>query len=166
MRTSIKLVLGVVATALLASPAAAQNSGNIFATATVLGSISVTGTNLNFGNVAQGQAKVVAPNAAGAGAFTVVGQASTPVVLSFTSLPADVNSANLPLSSWQYMHANVNSTAALSAAGVTVGNTFNGTLNATGNYYVWVGATVTAAAAATPGNYTSVTPITLQVVYQ
>lgn len=166
MRTSLTLALAVIAAATLAAPALAQNSGNIFATATVLGSVSVTGSNLAFGNVAQGQAKTVAPNGTGAGAFAVLGQASTPVVLSFTSLPADVNSANLPLSAWQYMHANVNSTASLSASAIAVGAPFVGTLNASGNYYVWVGSTVTVAPAATPGSYTSVTPITLQVVYQ
>lgn len=166
MRTSLRLASVAAAMTLFVSPLAAQNSGDIFATATVLSSISVNGTNLDFGNVAQSQVKTVAPNGVGAGAFTVLGAASTPVVLSFGSLPADVNSADLPLSAWQYMHADVNSTASLGAAGITVGNTFTGTLNASGNYYVWVGATVTASATAAPGNYTSTTPITLQVVYQ
>ena len=164
MRTSLALALA--AAAVLTVPAHAQNSGSISATATVLSSITVTGTDLAFGNVAQSQVKTVAPNGTGAGAFTVAGAAATPVVLSFSSLPADVNSADLPLSAWQMMHNNANTTASLSPATIVVGNTFNGTLNATGNYYVWVGATVSASAVAAPGSYTSTTPITLDVVYQ
>ena len=166
MRTSLKFLATLALTAAVVTPAAAQNSGNIFATATVLSSLTVTGTDLAFGSVAQGQVKTVAPNGTGAGQFTVLGQASTPVVLSFTALPADVNSAGLPLSAWQYMHADVNSTASLSPAAASVGSSFNGTLNGSGNYYVWVGATVSASAIVAPGSYTSTTPITLQVVYQ
>lgn len=166
MRTTLSIALALVVAGSLAAPAQAQNSGNIFATATVLSSISVTGNNLDFGNVAQGQVKTVAPDAAGAGNFTVLGQSATPVVLSFTSLPADVNHAGLPLSAWQYMHSDVNSTGGLSAAGISVGSTFTGTLDASGNYYVWVGATLSAGAAVPAGSYTSTTPITLQVVYQ
>jgi hypothetical protein len=164
MRTSLALAL--LAAATLAVPAQAQNSGSINATATVLSSIVVTGNDLAFGNVAQSQVKTVAPNGTGAGTFTIAGAAATPVVMSFSSLPADVGNVGLPLSGWQYMAANVNSTAALSSAAAVVGSTFNGTLNGTGAYYVWVGATVSASAAVAPGSYTSTTPITLQVVYQ
>jgi hypothetical protein len=164
MRTSIALALA--AAAVLSVPAQAQNSGSINATATVLSSINVTGTNLAFGNVAQSQVKTVAPNGTGAGAFAVAGAATTPIVLNFSSLPADVGDAGLPLSGWQYMAADVNSTASLSPAAAVVGSTFNGTTNATGNYYVWVGATVNASAGVAPGSYTSTTPITLDVVYQ
>ena len=166
MRTSLSLVVGLAAAAVLAVPAQAQNSGSINAKATVLASITVNGTDLDFGNIAQSQVKTVQPNGTGAGNFTVLGQANTPVVFSFSSLPANVNSANLPLSSWQEMHNSANTTAALSANPIVVGNTFNGTLNASGNYYLWVGATLSAAAATAPGSYTSTTPITLQVVYQ
>ena len=91
---------------------------------------------------------------------------STPIVLNFSSLPADVGDAGLPLSGWQYMAADVNSTASLSPAAAVVGSTFNGTTNATGGYFVWIGATVSASAGVAPGNYTSATPITLDVVYQ
>ncbi len=164
MRTSLAFALA--AAAVLTVPARAQNSGSINATASVLNAIAVTGSDLAFGNVAQSQVKTVAPNGTGAGTFTVAGTVNTPVVLSFSSLPADVNSVDLPLSAWQFMAADVNSTASLSASPIVVGNTFTGTLNATGGYFVWVGATVSAAAAAAPGNYTSTTPITLEVVYQ
>jgi hypothetical protein len=64
------------------------------------------------------------------------------------------------------MHADVNATGGLSAAAIAVGSTFTGTLDASGNYYVWVGATLSAGAAVPAGSYTSTTPITLQVVYQ
>lgn len=164
MRTSLALALA--AAAVLAVPAQAQNSGSISATATVLSSIAVNGTDLAFGNVAQSQVKTVTPDGAGAGAFHVAGAASTPIVLNFSSLPADVGDAGLPLSAWQYMAADVNSTASLSPAAASVGATFNGTTNATGDYYVWVGATVSAGAGVAPGSYTSTTPITLDVVYQ
>ncbi len=163
MRTSLALALA--AAAVLAVPAQAQNSGSINATATVLSSINVTGTNLAFGNVAQSQVKTVTPDGTGAGAFHVAGAASTPIVLNFSALPADVGDAGLPLSAWQYMAADVNSTASLSPSAAVVGATFNGTTNATGDYYVWVGATVSASAAVAPGSYSS-SPITLDVVYQ
>jgi hypothetical protein len=164
MRTSIALALA--AAAVLTVPAQAQNSGSINATATVLSSITVNGTDLAFGNVAQSQVKTVTPDGTGAGTFVVGGAASTPIVMNFSSLPADVGNAGLPLSGWQFMAADVNSTASLSPSAAVVGSTFNGTTNATGAYYVWVGATVSASAAVAPGNYTSSTPITLQVVYQ
>lgn len=164
MRTSIALALA--AAAVLTVPAQAQNSADINATATVLSSINVNGTDLAFGNVAQSQVKTVTPDGTGAGTFTIGGAASTPIVLNFSSLPADVGDAGLPLSAWQYMAADVNSTASLSPAAASVGATFNGTTNASGAYYVWIGATVSAGGSVTPGSYTSTTPITLDVVYQ
>jgi hypothetical protein len=166
MRTSLSLALGLAASAVLAMPAHAQNSGSINAKANVLAAITVTGTDLDFGNVAQSQTKVIAPDAATAGKFTIVGLNGAPVVMNFSSLPANVNNAGLPLSAWQKMQNSANTTGSLSATPITVGSAFNGTLSGTGNNYVWVGATLSAGAAVAPGTYTSSTPITLQVVYQ
>ena len=64
-------------------------SASIQATATVLSAITVTGTNLAFGNVTPGVNKTVAITDAGAGLFTVTKAAATSVALTFT-LPTNL----------------------------------------------------------------------------
>lgn len=164
MRTSLSLALGLAATAVLAMPAHAQNSGSINATANVQASISVAGTDLDFGNIAIGQTKTVSPAAANAGTFTITGLASAPVVLSFTAIPNDVGSATLPLSAWLKRNSATNDAGAAPESAMS-GATFTGTLNSSGNYYVWVGATLEAQTGAPTGLATS-SPITLEVLYQ
>jgi hypothetical protein len=164
MRTSLSLALGLAATAVLAMPAHAQNSGSINATADVQASIAVTGTDLEFGNIAIGQTKTVSPAAANAGTFTVAGVSSAPVVLSFTAIPGDAGAATLPLTSWLKRNSATNDAGAAPESAMT-GATFTGTLNSSGNYYVWVGATLEAQTGAPTGPATS-SPITLEVLYQ
>lgn len=158
MRTSLQLALLVAAIAVAGTiPAEAQTSGSINATATVLSALSVTGTDLDFGNVAPTQTKAVA--AASGGTFTVTGSNSAPVSLSFT-LPATLG-ANVAIGTWTGLSNTVNNSATASALTVS-GTSQSRTLSGSGSLYIWVGATLTTAAA-TPGSYSG--PVTLTLSY-
>jgi hypothetical protein len=158
MRKSLQLALLVAAFALGRSiEGEAQTSGSINATATVLSALSVTGTDLAFGNVAPTQTKVVAP--ASGGTFTVTGSNSAPVGVSFT-LPATLGT-NVNIGTWTGLSNTVNNSGTASALTVS-GASQSRTLSASGSLYIWVGATLTTAAA-TPGSYSA--PVTLTVVY-
>ncbi len=158
MRYSLKLAL-VIAVAGMSgvSTARAQTSGSINATATVLSALSVTGTNLAFGNVAPTQTKTI--GAPAGGTFTVAGAASAPVAVSFT-LPTTLGT-NVAVGTWTGLSNTLNNSG--TAAALTVSATPQSlAIGAGGNLYVWVGATLTTTAA-TPGSYSA--PVTLTVVY-
>ena len=163
MRTSFKLVLAILAGAATASPAAAQLSDNIDATATVLAALSVSGdAPLAFGNIAPSQSKVV--GAASGGHFAISGASGSSVSFRFNALPATLQIAGLTLSSWTGLHRNTNVSAGAPAFTPTAGVSESVTLDAsTGAYFVWIGATLTAGGVVAPGNYTQ--PITLEVFY-
>jgi hypothetical protein len=163
MRTSFKFLLALVASAATAAPAAAQLSDDIQATATVLAALSVSGdADIAFGNIAPAQSKVVA--AASGGRFSINGASGASVSFRFNALPANLQIAGLTLGSWTGLHNSTNVTGGATAftptAGASEGITLNGT---TGEYYVWIGATLTAAGVVAPGNYTQA--ITLEVFY-
>ncbi len=166
MRTAI--VLSAVLAAGLsvgAATAEGQTSASIQATATVLSAITVTaGNNLQFGNVTPGVNKTVAITDGGAGTFTVAKGANTGVTLSFT-LPTDLSTGGgdlLPIGSW---------TGGWNTAATPVGATLftpsaagsNTTVNAATALTVFVGATVSPAAAQAAGAYTG--DVTMSVVY-
>jgi hypothetical protein len=158
MRKSLQLALLVTAlTAARTIEGGAQTSGSINATATVLSALSVTGTDLAFGNVAPTQTKAVA--AASGGTFTVTGSNSAPVSLSFT-LPASLG-PNVSIGTWTGLSNTVNDPGTASALTVS-GAAQSRTLSSSGSLYVWVGATLTTASA-TPGSYSA--PVTLTVSY-
>jgi hypothetical protein len=147
-----------------AMKAEAQNSANINATATVLSALTVTGANdLQFGNVTPGVNKTVAITDAGAGRFNVVKAANQGVTLTFT-LPTNLSdgSNNLPIGSW---------TGGWNASATPVGATAftpsaagtNTTATAGTTIFVYVGATVTPAAAQVAGSYTNT--VTMSAVY-
>jgi len=152
-----------VGLALRASALQAQ-SATIQVTATVLSQLTAAaGTTLAFGNVTPGVAKTVSAAAAAAGSFNLTGQNNQGVQMSFT-LPTNLTSGanNLPIGTWTglFNQANVQAGTAFtpSAAGQ------NATLSATGRLFLWVGATVTPAAAQVAGSYTGA--VVLNVVYQ
>ena len=158
MRKSLQVALLVTAFAVGRTiDGAAQTSGSINATATVLSALSVTGTDLAFGNVAPTQTKAVA--AASGGTFTVTGSNSAPVSVSFT-LPATLG-ANVNIGTWTGLSNTVNNSGTASALTVS-GAAQSRTLSASGSLYIWIGATLTTAAA-TPGSYSA--PVTLTVSY-
>jgi hypothetical protein len=123
----------------------------------VLSALSVTGTDLAFGNVAPTQTKAVA--AASGGTFTVTGSNSAPVSVGFT-LPATLG-ANVNIGTWTGLSNTINNSGTASALTVS-GAAQSRTLSASGSLYIWIGATLSTAAA-TPGSYSA--PVTLTVSY-
>lgn len=157
MRRSLMLAFALVAAA--AGSAQAQGTtGTINATATVVAALTVSGTNLAFGNIAPTSFKTVAP--AAGGTFTVAGAASQPVSVSF-GLPTTLGVASVAIGSWNGLSNTANATAGAAALTPSaVAQTL--TLSGTGNLYVWIGATVTTTAAPV-ASYTA--PVTMTVVY-
>lgn len=165
MRNSLKFGFAVAALALGVAPQAqAQTSGNINATVTVLSALTLTGTPLAFGNIAPTQNKTVAVTDAGAGRFAIKGSNSAAVTFSLTTLPANFGAgSNITIGSWTGYH---NSTASASSGGTaftpSAGYSGSYTLNATGDYYVYLGASI-AATAAPVGSYTAT--VSASVIY-
>jgi hypothetical protein len=147
-----------------AVPAEAQNNASATITATVQQPITVTKNNdLSFGNVFPGVDKSIAVTAGGAAKFTVAGQASTAVNLTF-STPATIASGgnNLALASW---------TGHYSGTDLPTGGTSftpspsatSATLNGSGALYVYVGATAQPTTTQAAGSYSG--NVTMTVVY-
>lgn len=163
---NMKAVSMMVAGLVLSANVLSAQSANISATATVLSPIVVTAGNpLAFGNVTPGVAKVVAANAASAGTFSLVGQAAQGIQISFT-LPTNLTSGvnNLPIGTWTGLFNTTNVTGSATAFTPSASATNGTTAAGTGNFFVWVGGTVTPAAAQAAGTYTG--SVTMSVVYQ
>jgi hypothetical protein len=153
--TAVTLSLGVAS--------ANAQSSNIQATATVLSAISVTGTNLAFGNVTPGVNKTIAITDAGAGKYAVTKAASSSVSLAFT-LPANLtNGANtLPIGTWT---GGYNNTADVPGGATAFTPSATPTVVPTGgaNLWVYVGATVSPGAAQAALTYTGT--VTMSIAY-
>lgn len=161
MRTSLTLALLLF---LAATPAAArlraQSSGEAFTRARVLAAIAVSGDNdLDFGLVAATQTKSI-PAKSG-GRFSVLGRASTPVLITFTELPSALG-PSLALSAWTGLRNTSPGSGGATVFSPVAGGTLAATLSNIGRYYLWLGATLTATSAA-PGNYS--VPVVITVVY-
>src|SRR5881392_1241023 len=92
---------------------AAQNNASATVSATVQQPITVTkNSDLSFGNVFPGVDKSIAVTAGGAAKFTIAGQATTPVNLTFT-IPATIASSGntLTLASWTGHYATTDVTS-------------------------------------------------------
>src|SRR5215475_13627112 len=90
MRTATLFSAVTAVTLSLGAASLQAQSATIQATATVLSAITVTGTNLAFGNVTPGVNKTIAITDAGAGVFAVTKAAASSVALTFT-LPTVLN---------------------------------------------------------------------------
>jgi hypothetical protein len=163
-RVSRGTVLVVAISALVSGSAWGQNNASATVTATVQQPITVTkNSDLSFGNVFAGLDKSIAVTAGGAAKFTVAGQATTPVNLTFT-IPATITSGanNLALASW---------TGHLATTDVTSGGTTftpsasatSATLSGSGALYVYVGATAQPTVSQAAGSYSG--SMTMTVVY-
>jgi len=144
--------------------AEAQNSANIQATATVLSAVTVAaGNDLQFANVTPGVNKTIAIADAGAGRFDVTKAANQGLTLSFT-LPTDLTSGgnNLPIGSWTGGWNTTQTPAGATAFAPSAAGT-NTSVTAGTTIFVYVGATVSPAAAQVAGNYTG--NVTMSVVY-
>jgi hypothetical protein len=168
--STIKRTLGTgrvaVVAALLSLPAAlaAQNSASASATAEVQQPVTVTKTNdLAFGTVFPGVNKSVTVNGGSAASFSIAGQASAAVTLSF-SLPASLASGGntLPLASW-VARRNTTNSAASGTDFTPSASASAATLHTDGNLYVFVGATAQPAVAQAAGSYSGT--LSMTVVY-
>ena len=149
---------------IVASTAQAQNSANANVTADVQQPIVVTKTaDLVFGAVYPGMNKAIAVTDGGAAKFSVAGQASANIDITFT-LPATIASGGntLPIASWTGLHNTTNSSAS--------GTSFTPSATATsaaipagGTLYVFVGATAQPASNQAAGAYSGT--MTMTVVY-
>lgn len=162
LSTGLLVVLSLPATS------AAQTSGNITATARVRQPITIAaGQNLDFGIVIQGTPATIASTAAAAGRFDATGTPSANVNVNFT-LPAnlvDASANTLPIGTWTGCF---NQAAAINSAGCTAiaslaatTPTSFGNVAGTGRLWVFVGATVTPAAAQAVGTYNGTVTMTL-----
>jgi hypothetical protein len=141
-----------------------QTSANIQATATVLSAVTVTGVNnLVFGNVTPGANKTVAIGDAGAGRFDVVKAGGQGVTLSFT-LPTDLSDGtnNLPIGTWTGGWNTTATPAGATSFTPSAGGT-NTAVTAGTAIHVFVGATVSPAAAQPAGAYSGT--VTMSAVY-
>jgi hypothetical protein len=156
--------LGILGASAAALPLQAQNSASASVTATVQQPITVTKNNdLSFGAVFPGVNKSIAVTAGGAAKFTVSGQASTQVNLSFT-LPATIASGgnNLTINTWTGHYNTLDApTGGTSFTPSTSATT--ATLHTDGSLYVYVGATAAPTAAQVAGSYSGT--MTMTVVY-
>ena len=162
--SALRLAFITLASLCSAAPTLAQNNASATVTAAVQQPITVTKDNdLSFGNVFPGIDKSIAVTAGGAAKFTVAGQASTPVNLTFT-LPATITSSgnNLTLANWTGHHATTDVT--------TGGTTFtpsasatSATLSTSGAMYVYVGSTAQPTSTQAAGSYSGTMSMT--VVY-
>ena len=154
----------VVATFLLATPLAAQNSASADVTATVQQPITVTkNSDLSFGSVFPGLDKSIAVTAGGAAKFTVSGQASTAVNLTF-SLPSTITSGgnSMTVGTWVGHFSGTDQTTGGTA--FTPGASATAaTLSGTGALFVYVGATVQPTVSQASGSYSG--SMTMTVVY-
>ncbi|MFL5496683.1 MAG: DUF4402 domain-containing protein [Gemmatimonadales bacterium] len=142
----------------------AQNNASATVSATVQQPITVTkNSDLSFGNVFPGIDKSIAVTAGGAAKFTVAGQASTPVNLTFT-IPATIASGGntLTLASWAGHYA----TTDVTSGGTTFtpsASATSATLSGSGALYVYVGATAQPTSTQAAGSYSG--SMTMTVVY-
>ena len=163
-RSAVRLVLIAHLSLCTATAARAQNNASATVTATVQQPIAVTKNNdLSFGNVFPGIDKSIAVTAGGAAKFTVAGQASTPVNLTFT-IPATIASGgnNLTLANWTGHFA----TTDVTSGGTTFtpsASATSATLSGSGALYVYVGATAQPTSTQAAGNYSG--SMTMTVVY-
>ena len=165
MNTASKLSLAVLALSLVGASVAQAQSATIAATATVQTPLTMTGAApLAFGNVFPGLAKTVAPADPTSGRFTILGQTSAEVSITFPGLPANLTGAgNLPIGTYAGVHNNTNGTAGGTVFTPSAASTLALLDATTGNRFIFIGATVTPAVAQTPGAYSGT--ITMNVVY-
>ena len=156
-------VLAVALLAVSATAVRAQNNASISATASVQQPITVTAGNaLAFGNVFPGIAATVGVASANAGTFSVAGQGSAAVSMTFV-LPTNLTSGgnNLPIGTWTGNWNTSNSPTGTSFTPSVSGSA--ATLSGTGALYVFVGATVTPAVAQVAGSYSGT--VSMTVIY-
>lgn len=143
---------------LAARPAEAQGSGSALMTGSVLTAITISGSDLVFGNVLRTESKQVAASAGGR--FVLSMAPGTPVTIEY-ALPASLG-PGVVLGAWELLSNPLNDPASAQAIPVASTSGSFTASTATGTLYLWVGATVTTSNAGV-GSYSQ--PITLTVTY-
>jgi hypothetical protein len=164
------LAVSVAATGRAAGQAGATVSAD--AVVVTVGMTITTLSDLNFGTVIKGVSTTVLPTDAAAGAWQVTGGANAFVIISFTlptvltniqALPGSTMPITFSATSARWNRANNNPAA---------GTPFDPAVGAVGrigppanpNMYIWLGGTVSPAAAAKPGIYQGT--IVVSLIYQ
>jgi len=145
--------------------------GSVAIDANVIGqALTITTlSDLNFGSVPKGVATTVQPTAAGAGAWQIQGSKNADVSVTFVlpalltniqALPGSTMPVSFGATSARWNRA-TNNVAAATVFNPSVGTT--GKLGPPANpfLYIWIGGTVTPAAAAKPGIYTGTIIVTI-----
>ena len=154
------LSTSLLLTCLVPALAAAQSAGSARVSLRLLTAITVTGTqDLDFGTIASTQVRTVAPK--NGGRFTIQGTGNTPVLVQFTQLPASLG-PNLALSSWTGLAGSSPGSGSATAIVPLPGGSLVVTLAGNGRYFLWLGATLSAASAAA-GVYS--VPVVVTVIY-
>lgn len=143
-----------------------SQGAKVTATGTVLAPLSVTGTGLIFGDqLFPGLTWDVERTSVHAARFDIVGEAGKEIIATFT-LPEELTkgSDTMPItfSPTSGGHANAIALHA-SATAFDPSTSLNATLHIAGEYYIWLGGTVSPSATQAPGAYTG--SITLDTVY-
>lgn len=168
----LKLILGVfLCVAVVSSMAVAQEYGTIQATATVVQSLSVIGSNnLQFGAVTPGINKSVDKSTVGsAGEWTITGVASAEVTLDLTLPDSLVTPDSLAYLRISFTNTDASyddgtGTGQVNPAGILDPNNFSTLrLGADATLMVWIGGTVLPTISQTGGDYSS--DIVLTVAY-
>ncbi len=155
---TLRPLIALVCLAAAPARAAAQTSGSATMTGTVLSAITISGSDLGFGNVLPTDSRRVA--APMGGRFVITMAASAPVTIAY-SFPAALG-PGVVLGAWELLSNTLSDPASAQAITVSSGTGSFGATSATGALYLWVGATVTTTNAGI-GSYSQ--PITLTVTY-
>jgi len=165
-RSALAALAIAFAASLVVLPIAAhaQNNASASVTAVVQAPIVVTkNSDLAFGNVFPGLSKTIAVTDAGAASFSISGQASANVNLTFTLPSTLTSSANsLTVSSWTGIYNTTNSASSGTTFTPSTSAT-SSTLSSGGALYVFVGATVAPPVSQAAGTYSGT--MTMTVVY-
>ncbi len=162
MRRALLSLAAVLALVPARASGQSSASANLTVQATVIKALTlvkVSAGNLDYGLVAQGTTETVAASSAGAIQFKANGEPSTPISVTYANATL-TNGANTMTFTPAVIGFNTNTQG--SAAAVASGGTV--TLDATtGDYYFWVGGSITASATQAPGAYSGT--FTLSVAY-
>ncbi|HEV8510504.1 MAG TPA: DUF4402 domain-containing protein [Gemmatimonadales bacterium] len=170
MKRSLLLAAGVC----LTGRAAAQAGSSVSADAVVVtvGMTIATLRDLNFGTVIKGVPTTVLPTVAAAGEWQITGSGNAFVVISFTLPTTLTNLQALPGSTMPIAFSAVSAIWRRATNDPVGGNVFNPATGAVGRIgptanptmYIWLGGTVSPAAAAKPGIYQGT--IVVSLTYQ
>ncbi|MCX6143017.1 MAG: DUF4402 domain-containing protein [Ignavibacteriales bacterium] len=151
----IALVLCAISVASFAQTTTANVTANVTATLTI-----TKITDLNLGNVSQGATVTITSLTAGAATFTIQGAGSAGTTVTVTN-PATLLFGAIPMTFTAQIprYNTVNTQSSSSAFGATTGGST--TTSVGGQLFLWIGGSVTAAAAQSVGSYSGVITVSV-----